>query len=195
MADTDAAGALADTSKLSDFEGHSVRQVGIEIPSAGGGLRDALRIDPQEFRQGTTEYVVLECPVVKVRYEPIDPNEPGGDQRRVHVFGVAGAAIVDRELVAEALAEQKRRIELAKEAAAGIGRLPVDDEAAKAHEDGLHASGLVPGCPLCDAEVQAQADEAAADGGGDPPEPPPPAPTPIAGRAAKAAAKRGGRRS
>lgn len=181
MAETTAAGALADTSKLSDFEGRAVRQVGIEIPSAAGGLRDSLRIDPQEFHQGDTVYLVLECPVVKVRFDPIDKDEPAGDQRRVHIFGTAGAAIVDRELVAEALAEQKRRVEAAQEAAAGIGRIPFDDEAEKAHADGLHASGLVPGCPTCDAEVQAaaaEADEAAPD-----------APTPISAGRKKTAAK------
>lgn len=136
MAETTAAGALADTSKLTDFEGLSVRQVGIEIPGAAGGLRDPLRIDPQ---------------------------------------------IVDRELVGEALAEQKRRVDAAQEAAAGIGRIPFDDEAEKAHGDGLHAAGLVPGCPSCDAEVQAAADEA----GEAPAEP-----TPITKARTKTAAKK-----
>ena len=180
MVETTAAGALADTSKLSDFEGKAVRQVGIEIPGAAGGLRDSLRVDPQEFHQGDTVYVVLECPVQKVRFDPIDKDEPGGDQRRVHVFGTAGAAIVDRELVAEALAEQKRRVTLAAEAAAGVGRLDIDEgESEKAHDDGLHASGLVPGCSKCEAEIQAVADEAT----------PPPAPTPIGSRAKRATKK------
>lgn len=186
MAETTVAGALADTSKLSDFEGHSVRQVGVEIPGAAGGLRDAMRVDPQQFSQGTTVYVVLECPVQKVRYEPIDKDEPGGDQRRVHILGTTGAAIVDRELVEGALAEQKRRIESAKEAAAGIGHLPYDDEAEKAHDQGLHAAGLVPGCPKCDEEAQAAAAEAKDVPGVDDEEAPP-APTPIAGRAKRTA--------
>lgn len=187
MTGTTAAGALADTSKLTPFEGKSVRQVGIEIPSAAGGLRESMKIEPQEFHQGETVYVVLECPVVKVRFDPIDSDDPAGDQRRVHVFGTAGAAIVDRELVGEALAEMRRRVDLANEAAQGIGRLPVDDEAAKAHADGLHASGLVPGCPDCEAEAAAVAAETAeAESRGEPP-----APTPIGSRQRKARAAKG----
>lgn len=193
---TDLAGALADTSKLTDFEGLAVRQVGIEIPGAAGGLRDPLRIDPQEWHKGDRLYVVMELQVAKVRFDSIDKDDPAGDQRRVHITDVIGTAIVDRELVAEALAEQKRRVELAKEAAAGVGRLPVDDEAEKAHDDGLHAAGLVPGCPKCEEEAaaiereQAEGDKQAA---AKEPEGEPPMPTPIAGRARKAAAKRAGR--
>lgn len=189
MAETTAAGALADTSKLSDFEGLSVRQVGIEIPGAAGGLRDPLRVDPQQWSKGERLYVVMELQVAKVRFDSIDKDDPAGDQRRVHITDVLGSAIVERELVGEALAEQKRRNEAAKEAAAGIGHLPFDDEATKAHEDGLHASGLVPGCALCDAEVQAAADEAGTAAKAD--DPPPPAPTPIGARAKRAAAKAG----
>lgn len=179
MTSTTAAGALADTSALSDFEGLAVRQVGIEIPGAAGGLRDPLRVDPREFHHGEVTQVVLELRNAKTRFEPIDKDDPGGDQRRVHVFEVLSAAFIDRDLVSATLDEQKRRIESAQEAAAGIGHLPFDDEAAKAHADGLHATGLVPGCSACDAELQAMADE----------ESPPPAPTPIAGRAKKAAGK------
>jgi hypothetical protein len=71
------------------------------------------------------------------------------------------------------------RIQLAKEAAKGITRLPYGDELQDAHDRGDHAEGLVPGCPACDAE-QAALD---AEAGGEPaPEQPPTEPTPIAGR-------------
>lgn len=198
MAETTAAGALADTSKLSDFEGLSVRQVGIEIPGAAGGLRDPLRIDPQEWHKGERLFVVFELQVSKVRFDSIDRDDPAGDQRRVHITDVIGSAIVDRELVSEALAEQKRRVDAAEEAAKGIGHLQLDggEEAQKAHDDGLHAAGLVPGCPGCEAEAAALEAEAADAAKADTPtddDAPPPAPTPIAGRARKAAEKRSGR--
>ena len=38
---------------------------GIEIPGAAGGLRDSLRIDPQQFTQCATVYVVLERTVAQ----------------------------------------------------------------------------------------------------------------------------------
>lgn len=159
MTDTTAAGALADTSQLTDFEGLPVRQVGLEIPGAAGGLRDPLRVDPQEWHKGDRLYVVMELQVSKVRFDSIDKDDPGGDQRRVHITEVLGAAIVERELIATALEEQKRRVDAAAEAAAGVGHLQLDGgaEAQAAHDQGLHASGLVPGCPACEAELEAQA--------------------------------------
>lgn len=143
---------------LTDFEGLPVRQVGIEVPGVAGGLRDAIKIDPQEFHQGDEGYLTLRWKVGKVRFEPIDKEDPAGDQRRVHVFNVLSAAIVDGEQpAATALEDQKRRIE----EAAGIARLDFEGEAKKLeHEDGKHQE-LVDGCPLCDEEVEAEADEAA----------------------------------
>ena len=171
--------APATRATLNPFEGLPVRQVGVEIPAASGGLRESMKIDPQEFHQGDVVFVVLECPVNKVRFEPIDKDDPRGDQRRVHVFGVEAATIVDAELVEQALAQHKDRVAAlqhaeakAKEAEAGITRLyddkpdgsparPMGDELQAAHDAGDHAGGLVEGCPDCDAEadaVEAEAD-------------------------------------
>jgi hypothetical protein len=166
---TDLAAALADTSHLADFEGLAVRQSGIEIPGAAGGLRDPMKIDPQAFRKGERVYVVLECLVDKVRFDPIDHSEPAGDQRRVHVFSVQAATIVDGELVQDHLEAQRVRIERAKDAARGQAKLPTPEELTEAHVQGEHADALIPGCPQCDEETAAAAAEVAE-------------PTPIAGR-------------
>lgn len=149
-AGVDIAQALADTSKLDDFEGRAVRQVGIEIPGVAGGLREAVKIDPQQFSQGEEGYIALHWTCAKVRFEPIDRDDPGGDQRRVHVFAVDEAAIIDGDLVAGHLAEQRERIALAKEQAAGIARLGNEDQLRADHREGLHdGDAAVDLCPSC----------------------------------------------
>lgn len=181
---TDLASALADTSALNAFEGKDVRRAGIEIPNAAGGLRDAMKIEPREFHQGDEVYIVLKCIVQKVRFDPIDREDPAGDQERVHVFNAETATFVDEALVGDVLDQQRDRIQRAKEQAKGLAHLPTPDEVDKLdteHEDGLHAANLVAGCPRCDEEVALKAAEDAAEKG----EPAPP--TSIAGRR-----KRGG---
>ncbi len=157
--------------ELQDFEGKAVTEVGIEIPGAAGGLRDAMKIDPEQFRQGDQVFVVLHCDVTKIRFEPVDKEDPTGPQRRVHVFGVEGATMVDGDLVRTQLDEQAERILKAKEAERGISRLPYDDEGefGLAHARGEHQDGLAEGCPVCDLERDAVAAEAEE-------------PTPIKGR-------------
>jgi hypothetical protein len=156
---------------LSDFEGLPVVEAGIEIPGAAGGLREAMRIDPQTFHKGEQTFVVLECKVGKVRFDPIDTDYLDGPQRRVHVFTVTNATMVDGDLVRVQLSDQAERIRLAKEAEAGVQRLPMDDEGeyGLAHARGEHASGLVDGCPVCQSELDALDREAST-------------PTPITGR-------------
>ncbi len=159
---------------LSDFEGLPVVEAGIEIPGAAGGLREAMKIDPSTFHKGEQVFVVLECRVGKVRIDPIDMDYLDGPQRRVHVFVVTNATMVDGNLVREQLTDQAEKIRLAREAAQGVTRLPYTDDEfvhAQAHAAGEHASGLVDPCPVCQTEkaaVEAEAEQEA--------------PTPIAGR-------------
>ncbi len=155
-----------------------------------------MKIDPQQFHAGERLYVVLECDVAKIRFDPIASGDEMVGWRRTHVLAAQAATFVDADLVAEAIASQKRKIQLANEAAAGIGRLAFDgdDEAVKAHDEGLHASGLVPGCPKCDAEWEGEHDDPGTgetmtqvEGDTVSADKPPPAPTPISGRRKKAA--------
>lgn len=148
---------------LADFEGKAVRQAAVEMPGAAGGLREAMKMAPQEFHQGEKVFVAIEGTIGKVRFEPIDKTDPTGDQRRVHVIQVEGATFVDEEVVAGHIAKMQEAIARKKEQSEGISRLPTDDEIealGEEHANGEHASGLVPGCPDCDAEAAAEAEEA-----------------------------------
>jgi hypothetical protein len=105
---------------LTSFEGKQVATVGIEIPGAGGGLHDALEVDPVEFHLGDECSVLLHCRTVKVRFDPIKDEDT---LNRVHVMRVVNATIVDPESVRGHLERQRKRIEEAK----GIQELPLGD--------------------------------------------------------------------
>lgn len=159
----DLARALADTSKLSRFDGRDVLRTTIAITNAGDGLSEAMAVDPRELHLGERVRVVLDCEVAKVRFDPIKGTDA---LARVHVLRAGDATIVDDDLVEEHLRVQRERIAVAKEQAAGIVRLPGVDEAPGSEEDRLaneHVNGehvdLVDGCPDCDNEAAAVAEE------------------------------------
>lgn len=136
-------------SPLRKFEGSTVLSAGIEVKNAGGGLNEALAVDPQEWHRGDEVVVVLKCKVEKLRFDPV-PKTDG--LRRVHIMSASQATVVDESLVAGVLEEQAVRIERAK----GIIRLPFGEDLQEEHDRGEHRD-LVEGCPACDAEAVAQA--------------------------------------
>lgn len=123
------AGSLAEalaSTVLGEFEGKDVRRAGIEIPNIAGGLRKAMKIQPRVMRQGERGWIAFEYVVDKIKFEPIDGDNPGGDQERIHVLVAEGATFVTEELVGDAIQEQKEAIKKAEEEAKGIMRLGDD---------------------------------------------------------------------
>lgn len=189
---TDAAAALADTTKLPEYGGRPVVRTAIKITNAGDGLSAGLAIEPQVLDISQTHYVVLECVVDSHEHDRIIAQ--GSDTGLLmlnQVLKAGTGTLIDADVVRTAIAEQAERIVRAKEAAKGVAKLPYPDELATQHAEGRHADGLVEGCPACDAEVAAAeaeraeaaseaevhaAESAAAEGDE------PPAPTPIGGR-------------
>lgn len=133
---------------LPPFEGRPVLGVGIEIPGAGGGLRDSLTIDPVVYHYGDVVHVVVKGRVGKIRFDPV--KDAGEAVRRIHVLEVEDAVLVDAEDVTSMLDAQAARIEEAR----GLLRLPFD-ELTEQHEAGEHAADLVDDCPECDREREA----------------------------------------
>jgi hypothetical protein len=126
---TELATALADNSDLPDFEGADVLRTSVAITNAGDGLSQALAIQPQQLTLGDTVYVVLECRVQKVRFEPaVDKDHPEDGLVRVHNLRAGRATLVDRGTVVAALDQQAEKIRKAKEAAEGIQRLSLDPD-------------------------------------------------------------------
>lgn len=135
---------------LGSFEGDEVLAVGIEIPSAAGGLREALAIDPIVMHRDEEVMVLLKCKVQKLRHEPVKDTQ---GWRRIHILETTDATIVDGTEFAEALDAQAERIQRHKDAASGQGR--IDDAALEAAHDAGDHDELVDGCPHCDAEKAA----------------------------------------
>ena len=110
-----------DRPTLAPFEGKPVESATIAIRNTGDGLSKAMEVDPTELHHGQRVYVVLECEVDKVRFDPLKDEET---LERVHVLKAGRATFVDADVVAEALDAQQRRIE----EAAGVQQLPLDGE-------------------------------------------------------------------
>lgn len=127
--------AMADTSKLSKFDGLDVLATGVALTGAGDGLSKALAIDPVELHQGDEVYVLTKAIVQKVRFEPIDKDNPRGPQRRVHMLRAGTATIVDPDFAKGKIEDQERLIREAQEAAKGIVPIPEVVAAEKAHAE------------------------------------------------------------
>lgn len=97
----------------------------------------------------TDNFAALEIDLAKIRFDPIPDTKA---LRRVHVFKALAATFVDEELVRDHLDRMAERIQRAKDAATGQGRLD-DWEQIEAHERGDHAE-LVDVCPRCIEEAE-----------------------------------------
>ncbi len=131
MAKGDDALAAMIAEPLAPFEGRDVKRSAITIPGAGGGLREALAFEPVSLKKGQRVYVLLETYVDDVKFETIkSKGEDTGADTRVHILKVAkeGATFVDPEFAVSHLAEQRERIQLLREKAAGIQRLDVEGD-------------------------------------------------------------------
>ena len=115
-------------SKLAEFEGHEVIEVGVEMPNAAGGLQEAMKFDPVEWHISEEGYIVLHYVTKKVRHEPIDKDNYDGPLRRVHVLHVDEAAPIEGAVIGDVLVEQRERIQKAKDEAVGQPSLLEGDD-------------------------------------------------------------------
>jgi hypothetical protein len=176
---TDLPTAMADNSKLAAYDGKDVLRTSIKITKAGDGLSEAMSIDPVQLPIGTKGVLVLEFVVEAHKHKPI-PNTNALVLEQVLAAGTA--TLIDAELVDQALKAQREKIDAAREAASGQARLldtrgkpvgdddedPEDEVLLRNHGLGMHRDGLMEGCPACDRERDAEADEAAADAAKEP---------------------------
>lgn len=161
------------TTDLGMFEGRSVTKTTIAVRNAGDGLSAAMKVNPEALHQGDTVYVVLECKVGPVSFDPIKDSET--ECERKHVLRAGAATLIDSEYVKDAIAKQTDAIIAARDEEAGRQQLaPVDR--AQEHRDGQHKRARKD-CDLCN---EAKAEKASARTGG----------KVRASRAAKAPAKR-----
>lgn len=106
---------------LHKFEGRDVIGARIKITGAGDGLSQALAIEPAELRSGTKVYVVTECTVGAITFEPVKDTDAF---TRVQTLKAGTATMIDKALVAEMLEAQRAKIEAAK----GIQRIDFEGD-------------------------------------------------------------------
>jgi len=109
------------TLELGEFEGQEVTKVGVEIRNAGGGLNDALEVDPLVLTIGDSCYVALRVDVVAIDHKPVKGEED--ELMRVQVMRATDATILDDMVVIEAINAQRDRIIKAREEREGTQRL------------------------------------------------------------------------
>ncbi len=148
----DLAAALANVD-LGEFEGAPVLGTAIDIPNAGGGLHEAMKIQPTVLRKGDRIKVLLDCEVVTIGFPPVKDTQ---GVTRTHRLKATGATIVDGQVFEDALAAQADQIQRARDAASGQTRLDDAQALLDEHAGGLHKD-LVDECPSCIEEQEAEA--------------------------------------
>lgn len=136
---------------LGSFEGRTVTRTTIAVKNAGDGLSQALKIEPQLLHQGDTVYVVLECVVGPIKFDPYADDVCS----RVQELRAGAATIIDADVVRSAIEDQKERIRVAEDAEKGVRELPTDEALAREHRAGLHEHDEPsdhPECKLCNPE-------------------------------------------
>lgn len=111
---------------LEVYEGHDVVETAVEFPSLGGGFHESQKIDPRILHHGDTGYIVLAYETKKVRFDPVDKDEPLGDLRRVHVLTATAATYSDDPKVARIIDQHRKIVQKRKDEEAGQGTFDPD---------------------------------------------------------------------
>lgn len=106
---------------LEPFGERDVTECAVKIVNTGDGLSEALDIAPVELDHGQTVHVVLRGTVTKITYEQVKDTD---ELRRVHTIKATFGTLVDEPAARKVLDTARRKIETA----AGVQRLPVDDD-------------------------------------------------------------------
>ena len=108
--------------ELGVFEDKPVVAADVILRGTGDGLSAALRVDPARYAEGERIVLAIEAVVREIRHDPVDKDEPKGEQVRVHIAHAATATVLDARsvgAVTKALEGQRDRIQRAKDEAAG----------------------------------------------------------------------------
>lgn len=151
------AAAPLDRTVLGEYRGKDIIRTSVAIQKTGDGLSESMSIDPQILEIDETGYALIEYEVD--HHEP--KRIPGTECLELkQVLHAKTVTIVDEDYAAERIESQKAKNQRAKDARKQQGSIDTTLLETQ-HNDGNHASGLVDGCPICDTERQAEADEKA----------------------------------
>lgn len=97
--------------QLTPYEGQTVTAVALEVSNTGYGLGQSMAMEPVELHHGDVVTLVFRCTVDKVRYDRADRDNAGAGLIRAQVLRADEAFLLDSEIVAEALAEHRRKLD------------------------------------------------------------------------------------
>lgn len=106
--------------KIGEFEGSPVVGTTLILRNTGDGLSQAMEIDPVKMKVGEVVNLVIEAEVVGIRHDAAKDDDES--LVRVHILRAGISKIVNAELVAGVLEEQR----IAIEKLTGVERLPFD---------------------------------------------------------------------
>lgn len=134
----------------------------MEIRNAGGAFSAELLVANPDLLEGAkvgdVVSVGMRLVCIDEHYPVEDRKEPSeGGVKHKFVFDPTHLALVDDDILDGAFEAHAERVQRAKDAEAGQGRLPTDEELHSAHLAGEHAAGLVDGCVDCAEEADLEA--------------------------------------
>lgn len=115
---------------LPKFEGRQVAASRITVPGMGGGLNDALDVEPIALKHGQSGFAVFQWEVRDVDHVPLKKGETSILARH-HVLTAARVMICDdgqAELVDEWINQRDLEVRRAKDSMAGQEELELTDE-------------------------------------------------------------------
>ena len=116
---------MADKTGLPRFEGRQVAASRITIPGIGGGLNDALDVEPIALKHGQEGLAIIAWRVRDVDHVPLKKGEPAILARH-HVLEATQVTLVGDEQVGDVaaiLAANVERVKRAKDSMSGQGSL------------------------------------------------------------------------
>lgn len=118
---------------LGMFDGRPVIMASITIPNAGGGLHDALSLDPVLLHTGDEVDVLLRCTVGKITHDPIlNKGADTGNYSRVATLHadkgtiMADTSIGDKTFTKLGARLEKAELERRKAASAATGQQAIE---------------------------------------------------------------------
>lgn len=148
---------------LGTYKGRPVLGMRGKLTNTGDGLSESLAIEPADLAQGDRAFILCEVTVEDHTYKRL--KDTAGDSLIV-TFKADTMTLVDASFAEKYIDEQKEKNLLAREADAGVSRLwknapksTDEPDLVEHHNAGRHAGRMVAGCPECDAELNAMAEE------------------------------------
>jgi hypothetical protein len=111
---------------LEEFDGKEVRKVLAKIVGTGDGLSDSMEFEPVLLHHGQEVSIVLRGVVTQIGYQPM--KGAAEFLVRVQTIRATSGGFAENGALDDLLKDQEERIRLAKEAAAGVQRLPEGDD-------------------------------------------------------------------